>query len=66
MYEWTYRHGSGPRSDHRLAMGLYELVESGGGVERRRTPLADAFAALARRPKAIPASTAERTMEGSR
>ncbi|WP_395243914.1 family 1 glycosylhydrolase [Agromyces sp. MMS24-K17] len=58
MYEWTYRHGSGPRADHRLSMGLYELVESPTGLERRRTPVADAFAAAARRPAEVPAGRA--------
>ena len=66
MYEWTYRHSSGPRADHRLDMGLYELVESAGGVERRRTPVADAFAAFARRSARVASAGGERTMEGSR
>lgn len=48
MYEWTYRHGTGPRSDSLLTMGLWDLVEDGaGGLERRRTPVADRFRALA-------------------
>jgi beta-glucosidase/6-phospho-beta-glucosidase/beta-galactosidase len=66
MYEWTYRHSSGPRSDHQLAMGLYELVESTGGLQRRRTAVADAFAALARRQDEAAWARAERTMEGLR
>ena len=66
MYEWTYRHSSGPRSDHRLARGLYELVESAGGVERRRTQVADAFTAYARRSARTASAGVERTMEGSR
>lgn len=48
MYEWTYRHATGPRRDHLLSMGLFELVEGERGLERRRTPVADAFGALAR------------------
>ncbi|MFC0673151.1 family 1 glycosylhydrolase [Brachybacterium hainanense] len=44
MYEWTYRHASGPRAESRLPMGLYDLVESPDGLERRRNPVADAFA----------------------
>ena len=55
MYEWTYRHATGPRSDHRLSMGLFELVEAAGGLERRRTPVADAFTAAARRARPVPA-----------
>lgn len=48
MYEWTYRHGTGPRADHLLTMGLWDLVEDGrGGLDRRRTPVADTFRALA-------------------
>lgn len=48
MYEWTYRHASGPRSDHLLTMGLWDLVEDGrGGLDRVRTPVADTFRALA-------------------
>jgi hypothetical protein len=47
-------------------MGLYELVESAGGVERRRTPVADAFTALARRSASMTWAGAERTMEESR
>jgi beta-glucosidase/6-phospho-beta-glucosidase/beta-galactosidase len=43
MYEWTWRHSSAPREAHRLTMGLYELVETPGGLERRPTPLVDAF-----------------------
>lgn len=66
MYEWTYRHGSGPRSDHRLAMGLYELVEGDEGLVRRRTSLADAFATLERRTVGVTGFAADRTMEGSR
>ncbi|GAA4345987.1 family 1 glycosylhydrolase [Microbacterium rhizosphaerae] len=48
MYEWTYRHGTGPRAEHLLTMGLFDLVESAEGLRRERTPVADAFHALAR------------------
>jgi beta-glucosidase len=34
MYEWTYRRGSGPRSDYLLTMGLEDLVESPQGLRR--------------------------------
>ncbi|MFE5337486.1 family 1 glycosylhydrolase [Isoptericola sp. NPDC056573] len=48
MYEWTYRHGEGPREDYLLTMGLWDLVEDGaGGLDRRRTPVADTYRALA-------------------
>lgn len=48
MYEWTYRHSTAPRADHLLTMGLWDLVEDGtGGLDRRRTPVADTFRALA-------------------
>ncbi|QNO37149.1 family 1 glycosylhydrolase [Protaetiibacter sp. SSC-01] len=43
MYEWTWRHSTAPREAHRLTMGLYELVETPAGLERRPTPLVDAF-----------------------
>lgn len=48
MYEWTYRHGTGPREDYLLTMGLYDLVEDGaGGLDRRPTPVADTYRELA-------------------
>jgi beta-glucosidase/6-phospho-beta-glucosidase/beta-galactosidase len=43
MYEWTWRHSTAPREAHRLTMGLYELAETAGGLERRPTALVDAF-----------------------
>ena len=43
MYEWTWRHSTAPREAHRLTMGLYELVETPAGLDRRPTPLVDAF-----------------------
>jgi beta-glucosidase len=46
MYEWTYRHSTHPRREHLLTMGLYDLVESPGGLLRVRTPVADAFQRL--------------------
>ncbi|WP_235008078.1 family 1 glycosylhydrolase [Microbacterium timonense] len=66
MYEWTYRHSTGPRSGHRLAMGLYELVESPHGMERRRTAVADTFTAIARRTAGGAWTRSEQAMEGSR
>jgi beta-glucosidase/6-phospho-beta-glucosidase/beta-galactosidase len=48
MYEWTYRHSDAPRSAHLLSMGLHDLVETPTGLERRRNPVADRFAAYAR------------------
>ena len=48
MYEWTYRHGTAPREEYLLTMGLWDLVEDGrGGLDRRRTPVADTFRTLA-------------------
>jgi len=43
MYEWTWRHSAAPREDHRLTMGLYELIETPGALERRETALVAAF-----------------------
>lgn len=43
MYEWTWRHSTAPREAHRLTMGLYELVETDDGLERRPTALVDDF-----------------------
>jgi hypothetical protein len=43
MYEWTWRHSTAPREAHRLTMGLYELVETDDGLERRATALVDDF-----------------------
>lgn len=48
MVEWTYRHSAAPPLHHRLEMGLHDLVETAAGLERRRSALADAFAAHAR------------------
>ncbi len=48
MYEWTYRHSTGPRADHLLTMGLFDLMETPSGrLDRRRNPVADRFAELA-------------------
>lgn len=43
MYEWTYRHSAAPREAHRLSMGLWQLVERGGDLERVATPLVARF-----------------------
>ncbi|WP_114853141.1 family 1 glycosylhydrolase [Brachybacterium sp. YJGR34] len=48
MYEWTYRHATGPRAESQLPMGLFDLVESDSGLLRRRNPVADAFVRHAR------------------
>lgn len=48
MYEWTYRHGTGPRAEHLLTMGMWDLVETPDGLDRRRNAVADRFAAHAR------------------
>lgn len=48
MVEWTYRHSDAPPMDHRLEMGLFDLVQTSSGLERRRTAVADAFAVHAR------------------
>ena len=69
MYEWTYRHSAAPREDHRLRMGLWELAEGAGGLERVKTPLVDAFHRHAtsdrHRPKirSIPKASAPRDKE---
>jgi len=53
MYEWTWRYTDAPRQEHLLTMGLFDLVEDGdGGLDRRRNPVADAYAAHARRARA--------------
>ncbi|TQL55468.1 family 1 glycosylhydrolase [Subtercola boreus] len=60
MYEWTYRHSNGPRADHLLTMGLFDLVEGADGhLGRRRNPLADRFRQLATstRHPSLPVST---------
>jgi beta-glucosidase len=43
MYEWTYRHSSGPREESLLTMGLWDLVEDPRGLRRRRNAVADRF-----------------------
>jgi len=47
MIEWTWRHTSAPPLAHRLAMGLYDLVETEGGLQRRRNSVAKAYRAHA-------------------
>jgi hypothetical protein len=60
MYEWTYRHGTAEREEYLLTMGLFDLVEDGaGGLDRRRTPVADTYRALATDARANGAATAE-------
>ncbi|MGN6204938.1 family 1 glycosylhydrolase [Humibacter sp.] len=43
MIEWTWRHTSAPPLAHRLTMGLYDLVMTEGGLERRENTVAEAF-----------------------
>lgn len=43
MYEWTYRNSISPRADSLLTMGLWDLVETPHGLERRRNSVADRF-----------------------
>ncbi|WP_062206373.1 family 1 glycosylhydrolase [Demequina salsinemoris] len=51
MYEWTYRHATGPRADHLLTMGLWSLEEAPSGLERVATPLVEQFARHAAEPR---------------
>jgi beta-glucosidase/6-phospho-beta-glucosidase/beta-galactosidase len=51
MYEWTWRHSTAPREAHRLTMGLFELVETSRGLERRSTSLVDEFRREAADPR---------------
>jgi hypothetical protein len=48
MIEWTYRHSTEPPMAHRLSMGLFDLVETPTGLERRRNDVARRFEAHAR------------------
>lgn len=48
MIEWTYRHTTKRPLAHRLTMGLFDLVESASGLERRRNAVAEGFEAHAR------------------
>jgi beta-glucosidase len=48
MIEWTYRHSTEPPMTHRLTMGLFDLVETSTGLERRRNAVAARFEARAR------------------
>jgi beta-glucosidase/6-phospho-beta-glucosidase/beta-galactosidase len=48
MYEWTWRHSRSHRREHLLPMGLFDLVETPGGLARRRNAVADRFESLAR------------------
>ncbi|MCT9819757.1 family 1 glycosylhydrolase [Microbacterium sp. W1N] len=50
MYEWTYRHATTPREDSLLSMGLWDLVETPSGLDRRRNIVADRFHAQATHP----------------
>jgi hypothetical protein len=43
LVAWAYRQGGRPVADHLVQMGLWDLD---GRLDRRRTPLVDAYAAL--------------------
>jgi beta-glucosidase/6-phospho-beta-glucosidase/beta-galactosidase len=47
MIEWTWRHTTASPLAHRLTMGLYDLVATEGGLERRENSVANAYRALA-------------------
>jgi beta-glucosidase/6-phospho-beta-glucosidase/beta-galactosidase len=47
MYEWTYRHSTASRAEHLLSMGLWQLVERDGDLDRVPTDLVARFRALA-------------------
>jgi beta-glucosidase len=51
MIEWTYRHSTEPPMAHRLTMGLFDLVETPTGLERRRNAVAARFKVHARAPR---------------
>jgi beta-glucosidase/6-phospho-beta-glucosidase/beta-galactosidase len=63
MYEWTWRHSTGPRGDFLLTMGLYDLVESPGGLTRRKNAVADRFRTHALQHEAQPALEAATLQE---
>ncbi|MGA0565706.1 family 1 glycosylhydrolase [Rathayibacter sp. KR2-224] len=48
MIEWTWRHSTANPLAHRLTMGLYDLVATEGGLERRENSVAAVFRGLAR------------------
>lgn len=52
MYEWTWRHSTNPRADHRLTMGLYDLEETRTGLARIPNPVADRYRDHALRARA--------------
>lgn len=47
MIEWTWRHTTASPLAHRLTMGLYDLVATEGGLERRENSVARAYRAHA-------------------
>jgi beta-glucosidase len=53
MYEWTWRHTQNPREDHRLTMGLYDLVETEDGLARAVNAVADRFRGHALRARRL-------------
>jgi beta-glucosidase/6-phospho-beta-glucosidase/beta-galactosidase len=52
MYEWTWRHSTNPRANHRLTMGLYDLEETSTGLARIPNPVADRYRTHALRARA--------------
>ncbi len=61
MYEWTWRHSLSHRQAHLLPMGLFDLVETPGGLARRRNAVADRFEVLARQAGEASHQLARRT-----
>jgi len=50
LVAWAWRQGNAPIARHLLPMGLFDLDPA--DLTRRRTPVADRFAAMARQPAA--------------
>lgn len=55
MVEWTYRHSAAEAMEHRLTMGLFDLVPTTSGLERRASVVAERFGEHAHRLAAVPA-----------
>ncbi len=63
MYEWTWRHSTADRQEFQLAMGLYDLVESRDGLQRRKNALANRFRTHATEHNAQPSLEAATLQE---
>ena len=50
MIEWTWRHTNAAPLAHRLSMGLYDLVQTEGGLSRRENTVAEAFRSRTTQP----------------